>query len=89
MTDTPEPSPEVAAPPPSIARLLAANPMDRVVPLLSTEAPPRRRRTRARALSLVRKLCAAVIAAIIVVLALASVLDETEPGQASRAVSVR
>jgi hypothetical protein len=89
MTDTPEPSPE-AAPPTPIPRILAANPLDRVVPLLSAEVPPRRRRTRARTLSLVRKLCAAVVAAIIVVLALASVLDETEPGQASsRAVSVR
>lgn len=87
MTDTHEPSPELAPSP--IRRVFAANPMDRVIPLLSTEGP-RKRRSRARTLSLMRKLCAAVVAAIIVVLALASVLDETDPGHgASRAVSVR
>jgi hypothetical protein len=89
MTDTPEPSPEAVAPPPPV-RIFAANPMDRVVPVLSTEPPKRRTWTRARTFAVARKLCAAVIAAIIVVLALASVLDEIAPGQGpSRPVSMR
>lgn len=88
MAETHEPSPE-AAPPPRV-RVFAADPVDRVVPVLSIEPPKKKTWTRARTLAVVRKLCVAVAAAIIAMLAFAALLDETEPGRSSSGpVSVR
>jgi hypothetical protein len=81
MTDTEvdQPAPEVAPEP--RARMLAADPYERVVPLLSTELPKKRKRRRAG--GVIRKVCAAVIAAFIVLCALVALVDETEPGHRS------
>jgi hypothetical protein len=80
-TDVDQPSPE-AAPPPRTRRL-AADPMDRVVPVLSTEPPKGLPRRPGRAGAVARKVCATLIAAFIILCALVALVDETDPGHRS------
>jgi hypothetical protein len=80
-TDVDQPSPTEPAPPPP-PRILAADPFDRVVPVLSTEPPKRKRRgTGRRVLGAARTACAVVLAAVIVLFALAALVDESEPSR--------
>lgn len=83
MTDTEVDQPPAEAEPPPRPRRLAADPMDRVVPMLSTELPKRQVRRKGRAGAVVRKVCATLVAAFIILCALVAIVDEADPGHRS------
>jgi len=57
---------------------LFADPDDRPVVVLSSE-PTRRRRKAGRALAVVRKMCLAVVVAMLSLMVLAAIVDESDP----------